>query len=69
MILRIRDAILIVTVVAALIATGWAFYDPGRLPSPPVHRAPVTDRLTPDEEAQSFRSFTDRSPIGHSFVA
>lgn len=32
---RIRDAILVVTVGASLFATGWAFHDPGDVPSPP----------------------------------
>jgi hypothetical protein len=39
---RIRDAILVITVGASLIATGWAFHDLGDVPPPPeVHSTPA----------------------------
>ena len=63
---RLRDAFLIVMVVGSLVATAWAFYGLGRrLPSPPVHRPPLSERVTPDESAQSLHWFTDRSPARH----
>ncbi len=64
---RLRDAILIVFVVGALVATGWAFLDLGRrLPDPPpVHQGPVPEETAPYENAANVTAFTDRSPERH----
>lgn len=59
---RLRDAILIVAVCGALVATGWAIYGLGRrLPDPPPVRHPtVTIPTTPDESAENASAFTER---------